>query len=366
MRTLILTGPETEEQRAAAQALKASLAARGGGSLTVGALALLGQHAPLSLTGAMEQEALKTPRAFAFLSAGGLFLCERKRKSLVYEVNARYAENLRTLIAEGEFDAVLCLHRYPAEAVSHLRRTLAFSARCCYVSADFACVPFLEETGLDLYFTAHPALTEAYVKRGIPEQRIAPVGVPLPAAWFRAEERADARALLDLPQGVPCYFIPYAADPAAAALALLAQMKGDDGRVCVLAPDGAPPRSPFVARFSGELRAVVVAPEDPLPLYHTACDAMLCAPSGALSAAAAVAGVPLVHLPPADEFEAETARFFSSRGMSLAGESYAEAAALALALAKDGALREQMRLAREGVCDAGAAERVARRLHEGS
>lgn len=364
MRTLILTGPATDEQRAISQALKSALAARGSSSLSVSALALLGQHAPLSQTSAMEQEALHTPRAFAFLSAGGAFLRGQKRKSIVYEVNAKYAQNLRTLLAEGEFDAVLCLHRYPAEAVTFLRKQLTFSARCYFVSVDFACVPFLEETSLDAYFIAHETLRAPYVRRGLPEKKLVPAGIPLPAAWFRAEERADARALLDLPQGVPCYFILSAADPAAAASALLARLNGADARVCVTMPQSFPLRG-GAQRQASEIRLVSVDPDDSPALYRNACNVLLALPSGAVSAAAAVAGVPLVHLPPRDDFERQTARFFSTRDMSAAAGSLDEAADLAVVLAKNEAQRNEMLSAQRGVCPPDAAERIIRFLHEG-
>ncbi len=365
MRTLILTASESEGQLAVSRALKQAFSARGDTSLSVSAIALLGQHPALSQVRAMEHEALVTPRGFAFLAAGDAFIRAGKRKSAVYDVNALYLEHLSTLLREGEFDAVLCLHRYPAEAVSFLRKTLTFSARCCLVSCDYACVPFLEETRLDHYFTAHGSLTAAYEKRGIPTKKILPAGIPLPADWVRAHEQSDARAHLNLPQGLPCYFIPYAADPAAAVDALLSRILKENGRVCVVSPDGAPPRSPFVARFAGDIRVAVLAPEDPLPLYCAACDVMLAAPSGALCVAAAVCGMPLVHLPSSDSFESQTAQFFSERGMSLAGKDYEEAAALATALAKDEPRKEAMRQNQQSETIPNAAQRIVRFLHEG-
>jgi hypothetical protein len=364
MKVLILTGPDSESQRAVSRALQLAFTARGDTCLVVGALALLGLHPTLSQIRALE-EALHSPRGFAFLSANGSFIREGKRKSAVYEVNARFAEQLRTFLHEGEFDAVLCLHRYTAEAVSHIRKTLAFSARCCYVSCDYACVPFLEETRLDHYFTAHESFTSAYTTRGISEKAILPAGIPLPADWFRDEEKADARALLNLPQHIPCYFIPYAENTIAAVDALLGCIRNEDGRVCVVSPDGAPPRSPFIARYAGDIRVVVLAPEDPLSLYCAACDVMLTAPSGALSAAAAVCGKPLVHLPTDDPFEAQTAAYFSARGMSLTGKDEEACAALAVSLEKDISAKEAMHEAQAQVRIPDAAQRVVRFLHEG-
>ena len=364
MRILILTGPDSEGQQAVSRALRLAFSARGDVSLIVGACALLGPHPSLTQTRALEQ-ALEHPRGFAFLSAEGNFLRTGKQKTPVYETNARYAEHLHTLLREGEFDAVLCLHLYPAEAVSHIRKTLAFSARCCFVSCDFACIPFLEETKLDHYFTAHEHFTAAYEKRGIPHKKILPAGVPFPSDWICAEERADARALLNLPQNMPCYFIPYAADVAAALSALLDRLKSDQGRVCVLAPDGAPPKSPFLARFAGDTRVIVLSPEDPLPLYRAACDVMLCSPCGALFASAAGCGIPLVHLPTADALEHQTAQFFSARGMGVSGGSCEEAAALAVSLAKDEAEQARMRGNQQRECTTNAAARIVQFLHEG-
>ncbi|MBA4347475.1 MAG: hypothetical protein C0413_01285 [Clostridiales bacterium] len=365
MRVLILTGPDNEGQRAVSRALKFAFASRGDSCLVIDALALLGQHPTLSQAYTMQQEALDTPRGFAFLSANGSFIRDGKRRSAVYEVNARYAEHLCILLREGEFDAVLCLHRYPAEAVSYIRNTLAFSARCCFLSCDFACMPFLEETRLDHYFIAHEGFIKPYTTRGIAEKKLISAGIPLPADWFCTEERADARALLNLPQNMPCYFVPYAVDPTATVDALLMRIRGEDGRVCVISPDGAPPRSPFVARYAGDIRVTVLAPEDPLPLYCAACDVMLTAPAGALSATAAVCGMPLVHLPSADPFEAQTAFFFSSRGMSLAGRDADACADLAITLAKDGTARAAMSAAQKQACIPDAAQRVVRFLHEG-
>jgi hypothetical protein len=364
MRTLILTGPNDCAQQAVSRALKLAFASRGDTCLAVCALELLGAHPSLSQKRAVTQ-ALESPRAFAFLSAGGAFVRTGKPKTPVYEVNARYAEHLRVLLQEGEFDAVLCLHRYPAEAVSHLRKQLAFSARCCFVSCDYACVPFLEETQLAHYFIADESFVPAYVSRGIAQAKLISSGIPLPADWFCAEERADARAFLNLPQHIACYVLPYAVDAEKAVLALLSQMRGESGRVCVVSPDSMLPKSPFVARFAGDIRVVVVDPEDSLARYLAACDLMLASPSGALSAAAACCNLPLVHLPPATPLEAQSAQFFASRNMSLFARSEEEAGMFATGLCADSTAREVMQRAQQSACRADAAARIVRFLHEG-
>lgn len=364
MRTLILSGPGSEGQRAASRALRQAFLERGDACLIVGALELLGRHPSATQQRAMEQ-ALITPRAFAFLSAGASFVRTGKPKSPVYEVNARYAEHLRTLLMEGEFDSILCLHRYAAEAVSHVRKKLAFSARCCFVSCDYACMPFLEETKLDYCFTPHGSFRDVYAARGIAPGKLVASGIPLPEDWFISENKADARARLNLPQSMPCYLIPYAEDPVSAVEAMLLALRGENGRVCVVSPDGAPPKSPFVARFSGEVRVVVMDETDPFALYCAACDVMLTSPSGPLSAYAAAVGMPLVHLPASDAFESQTAQFFSQRGMSLTAPDDESCARLALSLTKNSAQRDAMRQIQQAEAIANGARSIVRFLHEG-
>ena len=127
----------------------------------------------------------------------------------------------------------------------------------------------------------------------------------------------------------------------------------------------AAPKSPFVARYAGDVRVMVLAPEDPLPRYIAACDVILTLPSGAISTLAAVSGKPLVHLPTTNPWQAQTANFFSSRGMSLFGKEYDEAAILALSIAKDEAHQETMRNLQQSESIPNAAQRVVRFLHEG-
>ena len=55
MRTLILTGPESESQRAVSRTLKQAFVSRGDTCLVVGSLELLGRHPSVSQRRAMEQ-----------------------------------------------------------------------------------------------------------------------------------------------------------------------------------------------------------------------------------------------------------------------------------------------------------------------
>jgi processive 1,2-diacylglycerol beta-glucosyltransferase len=135
--------------------------------------------------------------------AAGEFLSSERRKSPVYFANALYAENLRRYLVENEIDAAVCPHLFPAEALTYLRKKQHLSARTYYISTDYACIPFLEETDMDAVFTPHPDLSDAFVKRGIPAELLLTSGVPVDQAFTAHVEKADARLTLDLPMICP-------------------------------------------------------------------------------------------------------------------------------------------------------------------
>ena len=67
-------------------------------------------------------------------------------------------------------------------------------------------------------------------------------------------------------------------------------------------------------RYGDEL--ILLHTTSDMDLWIHACDAFFTKPGGLSSTEAAVAGVPLVHLPPIPGCETVNARYFSQRGMS--------------------------------------------------
>ena len=47
------------------------------------------------------------------------------------------------------------------------------------VGTDYTCIPFWEETNLDYYVIPHEDLIPEYVKRGVPEEKLLPYGIPV-------------------------------------------------------------------------------------------------------------------------------------------------------------------------------------------
>ena len=64
---------------------------------------------------------------------------------------------------------------------------------------DYTCIPFWEETECDYYVVAHEEMVAICVKRGIPEEKLLPLGIPVSGKFSRRADKDRARAYLRLP-----------------------------------------------------------------------------------------------------------------------------------------------------------------------
>lgn len=369
MKTVILTCSTGQGHNSAALAVREALEERGAVCEVRDALAFLGDNVSDAITGAFVNIAVKTPRAFGFMYAAGEFIRSDKRKSPVYFANALYAENLRRYLEEEEVDAAVCPHLFPAEALTYLKRKHALPARCYYVSTDYACIPFLEETDMDVVFTPHADLSGQFVRRGIRPERLFPTGIPVRNEYLSSQNRADARALLDLPAGLPCYLVMTGGegcgDAGTLTKKLLERLKNRDARIVVLTGRNAALRESLETRFGEDVRVHAVAFTERVPLYMDACDVLLTKPGGISSTEAAVKGIPIVHTPPIPGVETHNAQFFAERGMSILAPTEDSAAENAIRLAGDAEQCARMLAAQRQYLDRGAAERIAAHIFEG-
>ena len=369
MKVAILTCSTGQGHNSAAHAIRLALEARGAVCSTVDALAFLGDNVSEAITGAFVNIAVKTPRAFGFMYAAGEFIRSDKRKSPVYFANALYADNLRRYLEEEEIDAAICPHLFPAEALTYLKRKHALSARCYYVSTDYTCIPFLEETDMDAVFTPSADLNAQFIRRGIRAERLFPVGIPVSPNYLQSQDQADARAMLNLPAALPCYLIMTGGEGCGDAVSLtrklLERLKSRDARILVLTGRNTALQSAMNARYSADLRVSAVPYTERVSLYMDACDVLLTKPGGISSTEAAIKGIPIVHTPPIPGVETLNAQFFAERGMSILAANEDSAAENAVRLAGDSKARARMLEAQRQYMIQDAAERICAQVMEG-
>lgn len=126
------------------------------------------------------------------------------RKSPVYYVNSRMAKYLRPYLEKENFDAILMPHLYPAETLTYMKRHGFPLPLTLAVMTDYTCIPFWEETDCDYYVIPHEELKEICIKRGIPEEKLLPFGIPVSRRFRLKTNQEKARAYLGFPEGKGC------------------------------------------------------------------------------------------------------------------------------------------------------------------
>ncbi len=362
MNAVLLTCSTGQGHNSAAQAVAEALAERGVECQTLDALAFLGPNASEAITSVFVNIAVKTPRAFGFMYQAGEFISSDRRKSPVYYANAIYAENLHRYLVENAVDAAICTHLFPAEALSFLRRKRELSVKSCFVSTDYTCIPFLEETDMDVVFAPHADLARQFARRGVPEEKIVPAGIPVLEKYRHTTDRHVARKSLNIPLDVPAYLVMTGGegcgDPMALTRKLIERCGKEDMRVVVMTGRNAALLDTLRTRYKEDPRVIAVPFTEQVSLYMDACDVLLTKPGGISSTEAAVKGIPMIHTAPIPGCETINAQFFSERGMSILAPTTEIAADNAVRIGGDVLQKNRMREAQRQYMSADAAARI--------
>ncbi len=362
MKAVLLTCNTGQGHNAAALAIGNALTARGVECVTLDALAFLGENVSEAIAGMFVNIAVKTPRAFGFMYQAGEFISSDKRKSPVYYANALYAENLHRYLVDNAIDAAICPHLFPAEALSYLRRQRDLATRAYFVSTDYTCIPFLEETDMDAIFVPHEDLVPLFIRRGVPADSLIVSGIPVLDKYRYSTSQADARNALDLPPDVPCYLMMTGGegcgDPVSLTRKLIERCRGIDVRIIVMTGRNAHLGETLRRRFEGDPRVVTVPFTEQVSLYMDACDVLLTKPGGISTTEAAVKCIPMIHTAPIPGCETLNAQFFAERGMSILAPNPDSAADNAIRLGHDARQRARMRDAQQQYMVPNALDRI--------
>lgn len=361
MKILLLSCSTGEGHNNCARAVKEELEKRNVQVEFLDMLQTFGSNGPLSFDKILNKISSKTPEIFGAMYHAGAMYSATGVTSPIYLANIRHANQLGDFIREKEYDAVVCSHLFPMEALTYLRRHGKCNIKTYGVLSDYTCIPFLAETELDAYFVPHEDVKKECIAAGITPEKLIAAGMPVSGKFLTKMTKAEARNMLSLPPESKIYLIMTGGIGCGDAIALckaLRRIPDENSLLCVLPGKNEELRASLIKEFD-EKGVLTVPFTDKVAVYMHAADVLLSKAGGISSSEAAILGIPFVHTMIIPGVETLNAEFFESHGLSLFAKNADEAARFADRLIYDELLAGKMLAAQANILPHNGAEKIA-------
>lgn len=365
MDALILSCGTGGGHNAAGRAVMERLEARGHGVTMLDPYTLAGGSLDRKVSNAYIRLAQKTPRLFGCVYRLGEWYRKLPIPSPVYEVNKAMGPKLEAYLKENHFDVILMPHLYPGEILTYLKKQGVSLPKTIFISTDYTCIPFTEELDCDCYITPSPELEAEYIARGIPKEKLHPLGIPVSRDFEGDLTREEAADCLGLPRDKRYLLLAGGSIGAGGVEKAISALDGylrehPEYQLLVVCGSNAPLLQGLERRFGKDPRITLLGATAHMAWYLRVCDVFLSKPGGLSSTEAAVMGVPLIHLAPIPGCELKNMAFFRERSMSIALGKDLRSLPAALERLEEPPAREEMRRRQAAGIPGHSAEAICR------
>lgn len=130
-------------------------------------------------------------------------LCEKKPGDEMHTLprltNHLLGKKLSKMINAENPDFIICTHVFAALLITCLEGEISSNIKTYGIITDFTIHPYWEDTRMDYYVTPTELLTKQAAKRGLPERKFIPIGIPIDTKFETKMDRIDALKALKLP-----------------------------------------------------------------------------------------------------------------------------------------------------------------------
>ncbi len=318
MDALILSCGTGGGHDAAAKAIECVLQQHGVHTVTMNPYCLCSEKTAQTINHAYVGTVKHCPTAFGFVYRIGNWYRKLPWRSPVYHCNRKMAQKMQSYLEQHSFDIIIATHLFPAEIITQMKNQGMSVPKTIFVATDYACIPFTEETCCDAYVIPSEALSDDFIRRGIPAEKIHSLGIPVHPDFTQNLSRKEAREELHLFQDRRYILICGGSMGAGGIMPVIKEFlmhRSTDTELIVICGSNEKLYRKLQKKYG--TRLYLIQHTDKMPLYLKACNVYLSKPGGLSSTEAASMGVPLIHLPPIPGCETINADYFSRNGMSI-------------------------------------------------
>ncbi|MCC8129752.1 MAG: glycosyltransferase [Clostridiales bacterium] len=320
MEALILSCGTGGGHNAAAAAIRDELERRGHRCQMLNPYTLDGAQTAKTVDHAYVGLVQHAPGVFGLVYCIGGLYQKLPFRSPVYFANAKTAKALGAYLDRHSFDVVITTHLFPAEMLTWLKERRSDLPPTVFVATDYTCIPMVGETECDCNVIPAPELTGEFAKKGLDENTLFPLGIPVKSDFSDGPDRQEARKALGLDENRR-YILVAGGSIGAGSVEhtlrlLLSHYRREDAELIVVCGNRQALYQRIQKRYGD--RATVLGFTDRMAEYMKACDLLITKPGGLSSTEAAVAGIPRIHTSPIPGCETSNMRFFQRHGLSVA------------------------------------------------
>lgn len=323
MKILILSCSTGGGHNAAGKAVKEQLTAKGHEAVMLDPFSLKSDKTASRVGNAYLLTAGKIPGFFGFIYRLGDKISSSKHKSPVYYANALMVKRLKAYLDENHFDAVVMPHLFPAEMMTCMKRRHMEIPPTVVISTDYTCIPFFEETECDYYIIPHEDLLEEDIAKGLPAEKLYPLGIPVSPSFQKQNDKERARARLRLPDDKPVYLV-MSGSMGFGKMHLfvfeLTRKLTHDEQLIIICGSNKKTQRILKYTYYRNKNVHITGFTEHVSDYMDASDVIFTKPGGLTSTEALVKNIPVVYTAAIPGCETKNREFFVSRGLAFASE----------------------------------------------
>ncbi len=303
-------------------------------------------------------------------------------RSPVYFANAEMVPVMEQYLKENHYDAIVMPHLFPAEIITQMKNKGIALPSTIFVATDYVCIPFTEETDCDAYVIPSRHVRQDFVRRGIPEEKLKSLGIPVRQAFAQKISKEKAREQLGLE---PDTFYTLVCAGSMGAGGILKTIKvlyrwcnkqnkklekrkrkedkyanQHQTKLIIICGNNKVLYDALDKIFGTNEHVIITGFTDQMALYMKASDVCITKPGGLSSTEAAVANVPFIHAMAIPGCETQNLDFFESCGMSIGVRKSHRELIRAIKRLQSRQLQETMKLAQKKFVRPDSGEAICR------
>lgn len=120
------------------------------------------------------------------------------KHSITAALSSLVSKKLKKFVVEYNPDIIIGTHSYAGVVISILKNHGIIDCPTIGIVTDFTVHPFWESTFLDYYVIPDMLLSYEMQKKGIPKEKLLPIGIPIRSQFSQKIDKQEARKMLEI------------------------------------------------------------------------------------------------------------------------------------------------------------------------